>query len=175
MRLRTETHRIPRSYPTTWNHSHGPDQNAGGSGLASTNHGDRCSVILRLYRVLSILHPQLLQNRKTPPIVDEKRFGLGVGKRSKTGVLTPEDTNVSTPSTRPTELQQTVRRTHRRIGLWRGRHTLTGGRNTPKRQNLETATPPHSLLFSYVHPSRKELRHLRTRAFGGSQSAKTLE
>src|SRR5712671_5385250 len=104
MRLRTETHRILRSYPTTWNHSHGPDQNARGSGLASTNHGDRCSVILRLYRVLSILHPQLFQDRKTPPVVDKKRLGLGVGTRSKTSVRTPEDTDVSTPSTCPTEL-----------------------------------------------------------------------
>src|SRR5712671_1634191 len=104
MRLRTKTHRIIRSPLTTWNHSHGPDQNARGSGLASTNHGDRCSVVLRLYRVLLILHPQLLQDCRTPPVVDKKRLGLRVGTRPKTSVRTPEDTNVSTPSTRPTEL-----------------------------------------------------------------------
>src|SRR5712672_3000644 len=104
MRLRTKTHRIPRSHLTTRNHSHGPDQNTRCSGLASTNHGDRRSVVLRFYRVLSILHPQLLQDRKTPPAVDKKRFGLGVGTRSKTSVRTPEDTDVPTPSTRPTEL-----------------------------------------------------------------------
>src|SRR5712671_6764950 len=104
MRLRTKTHRIPRSHLTTRNHPHGPDQNARGSGLASTDHGDRCSVVLRLYQVLSILHPQLLQNRKTPPAVNEKRLGLGVGTRPKTSVRTPEDTNVSTPGTHPTKL-----------------------------------------------------------------------
>src|SRR5712671_7419152 len=79
------------------------------------------------------------------------------------------------PSTRPTKLQQTIRRAHRRISLWRGRHTLTGGRNTPKRQNFETTTSPHSLLLSYVHSSRKKLRYLRTRTPSCSQSAKTLE
>src|SRR5712671_4627351 len=104
MRLRTKTHRIFRSHLTTWNHSHGPDQNTRGSGLASTSHGDRCLVVLRLYRVLLILHPQLLQDRKTPPVVNEKRLGLGVGTRPKTSVRTPEDSNVSTPGTRPTEL-----------------------------------------------------------------------
>src|SRR5712675_188908 len=175
MRLRTKTHRIPRSHFTTRNHPHGPDQNARSSGLASTNHGDRCSVVLRLYRVLSILHSQLLQNRKTPPTVDKKRLGLGVGTRPKTSVRTLEDVNVSTPSTCPTKLPQTIRRTHRRIGLWRGRHTLTRGRNAPKRQNLETITPPHSLLLSHVHPSRKKLRHLRERTLSRSQSTKTLE
>src|SRR5712671_5447961 len=102
MRLRTKTHRILRSHLATRNHPHGPDQNARGSGLASTDHGDRCSVILRLYRVLSILHPQLLQDHKTPPIVNEKRLGLGVGTRPKTSVRTPEDANVPTPSTCPT-------------------------------------------------------------------------
>src|SRR5712671_269942 len=175
MRLRTKAHRILRGYTTTWNHSHGSNQNARGSGLASTNHGNRCTIVLRLHRILSIFHPQLLQDRETPPTADKKRFSLGVGTRPKTSVRTPEDANVPTPSTRPTELQQIVRRTHRRISLWRGRHTLTGGRNTPKRQNFETITPPHSLLLSHVHSSRKKLRHLRMRTSSCSQSAKTLE
>src|SRR5712671_5286560 len=157
MRLRTKTYRIPRRHFATRNHPHGPDQNARSSGLATADYSDRRSVIPRFYGVLSILHPQLLQNCKTPPTVDEKRLGLGVGTRPKTSVRTLKDVNVSTPSTCPTELQQTIRRTHRRIGLWRGRHTLTRGRNAPKRQNLETITPPHSLLLSHVHSSRKKL------------------
>src|SRR5882757_4911293 len=76
MHLRTKTHRISRGHSATWNHPHGPDQNARRSGLATADHSDRCSVILRLYWVLSILHSELLQNRKTPPTVDEKRLGL---------------------------------------------------------------------------------------------------
>src|SRR5712675_2226898 len=35
MRLRTETHRIPRGYLATRNYPHGPDQNARSSGLAT--------------------------------------------------------------------------------------------------------------------------------------------
>src|SRR5712671_3148211 len=98
-----------------------------------------------------------------------------MGRRPKTSFRTPQNFNVSTPSTSPAKLQQTVRRPHRRISLWRGRHNLTRGRNTPRRQNFETFTSPHSLLLSHVYPSRKKLRHLRTRTFSGSQSLKTLE
>src|SRR5712671_5540313 len=86
MCLRTETYQVPRSHFATWNHPHGPDQNARSSGLATADYSDRRSVILRFYWVLSILHPQLLQNRKTPSIADEKRLGLGVGTRPKTSV-----------------------------------------------------------------------------------------
>src|SRR5712671_5311007 len=161
VRLRTKTHRIPRGYFATRNHPYGPDQNARSSGLAPANYSDRRSVIPRFYRILSLFHPQLLQNCKTPPTVDEKRLGLGVGTRPKTSVRTLKDANVPTSSACPTKLQQTIRCTHRCIGLWRGRHTLTRGRNAPKRQNLETITPSHSLLLSHVHPSRKKLRHLR--------------
>src|SRR5712671_3275810 len=175
VRLRTKTHRIPRSYPTTWNYPHGPDQNARGSRLAPTNHRNRRPIILRLHGVLPILHSKLLQDRKTSPITDKKRHRLGMGTRTKTSLRTPQNLNVPTPSTRSTKLQQTIRRTHRRLSLWRGRHTLTRGRNTPKRQNLETVTPPHSLLFSHVHSGRKKLRHLREGTPSRSQSTKTLE
>src|SRR5712671_8217074 len=175
VRLRTKTHRIPRSHPTTWNYPHGPDQNARSSRLAPTNHRNRRPIILRLHGVLSILHSKLLQNRKTSPTTNEERHSLGMGTRAKTSLRTPQNLNVPTPSTRSTKLQQTIRRTHRRFGLWRGRHTLTGGRNTPKCQNLETVTPPHSLLFSHVHPSRTKLRYLRERTPSRSQGTKTLE
>src|SRR5712672_2926088 len=175
VRFRTKTHRIPRSHLTTWNYPHGSDQNARSSRLAPTNHRNRRPFILRLYGVLPILHSKLLQNRKTSPTINKERHCLGMGTRAKTSLRTPQNLDVSTPSTRPTKLQQTVRCTYRRFGLWRGRHTLTGVRNAPKRQNFETVTPPHSLLLSHVHPSRKKLRHLRERTPSRSQGIKTLE
>src|SRR5712671_2470950 len=173
--LRAKTHRIPRSHPTTWHHPHGPDQNTRGSRLASTNHRNRCPIIPRVHRVLPILHSKLLQDRKTPPTTDEKRHRLGMGTRTKTSLRTPQNLNVPAPSTRSTKLQQTIRRTHRRFSLWRGRHTLTRGRNTPKRQNLETVASSHSLLFGHVYSGRKKLRHLRERTPSRSQGVKTLE
>src|SRR5712671_1691187 len=175
MRLRTKTHRIPRSHLTTWNYPHGPNQNARSSRLAPTNHCNRRPIIPRLHGFLSILHSKLFQNRKTPPTTNKERHCLGMGTRPKTSLRAPQNPNVSTPSARTTKLQQTVCCTYRRFSLWRGRHTLTRGRNTPKRQNLETITPPHSLLLSHVHPSRKKLRHLRTRTPSRSQGTKTLE
>src|SRR5712675_3303868 len=175
VRLRTKTHRIPGSHPTTRNYSHGPDQNARGSRLAPTNHRNRRPIILRLHGVLPVLHSKLLQNRKTSPTTNEKRHRLGMGTRTKTSLRTPQNLNVPTPSTRSTKLQQTVCCTHRRLSLWRGRHTLTRGRNTPKRQNLETVASPHSLLLGHVHSGRKKLRHLRERTPSRSQGVKTLE
>src|SRR5712671_4028983 len=160
MRFRTETHRILRGHPTTWHDTHGSNQNPGSSGLASTDHSNGCQVFPRVHRILPVFHPELLQNRQTPTTTNEKRHDLGMGKRSKTSLRTPQNSDVSTPSTRPTKLQQTLRRAHRRISLWRGRHTLTRGRATPKRQNLKTITPPNSVLLGHVHSSGKKLRHL---------------
>src|SRR5712671_6699540 len=105
MHLQTKTHRVFRSHLTTRDHPYGSDQNTRGSRLASTNHGDRRPVILRFYGILSILHPQLLQNRKTSPTTNKERHSLGVGRRPKTSFRTPQNPNVLTPGARPTELQ----------------------------------------------------------------------
>src|SRR5712672_1772961 len=112
MRLRTKTHRVLRSHLTTRDHPYGSYQNTRGSRLASTNHGDRRPVIFGFHGILSILHPQLLQNRKTPSTTNKKRHSLGVGRRPKTSLRTPQNLNVLTSSARPTELQQTIRRTY---------------------------------------------------------------
>src|SRR5712675_1284207 len=168
MCLRTETHRVPGGHPTTRNHTHGPSQNSRGSRLASTDHSNRCPVVFGIHRILPIFHPKLLQNRETPATTNKERHGLGMGRRSETSLRTPQNSNVPTPSVSPTQLQQIVRCSYRRISLWRGRHTLTRGRNTPECKNLKTTAPPHSLLLGHIHPSRKKLRHLRTRIVGRS-------
>src|SRR5712671_6070020 len=86
MRLRTKTHRIPRSHPTTWNNPHGPDQNPRSGRLASTNYRNRRPIVFRLHRVLSILHSKLFQNRKTSPTTNKERHRLGMGTRTKTSL-----------------------------------------------------------------------------------------
>src|SRR5712672_3044443 len=75
--------------------------------------------------------------------------------------------------TNSTPIRQTIRSSHGRIGIWRGRHTLTSGRNQPQKP-LKTTPSPHRILLSNVHTNRKELRHLRTRAASGHQSTTEL-
>src|SRR5712671_4125705 len=75
--------------------------------------------------------------------------------------------------TNPTPIRQTIRSSHRRISIWRGRHTLASGRNQPQKPP-KTTPPPHCVLLSNVHANRKELRHLRTRAASGHQSTTEL-
>src|SRR5712672_1646266 len=104
MCFRTETHRILGSHPTTWYYSHGSDQNPRSSGLAPTNHRHRCSIVLRIYRVLSVFHSELLQDRKTPTTTNKEGHGLGMGRRPKKSVRTPKNPNVSTPGTSSTQL-----------------------------------------------------------------------
>src|SRR5712672_2058393 len=75
--------------------------------------------------------------------------------------------------TNSTPIRQTICSSHGRIGIWRGRHTLTSGRNQPQKPP-KTTPPPHRILLSNVHAKRKKLRHLRTRAAGGHQSTTEL-
>src|SRR5882757_434331 len=85
-----------------------------------------------------------------------------------------KDAHVHKTRANPTPVRQTIRTSHRRISIWRGRHTLTRGRHQPTK-TLKTSPPPNRLLFSNIHSDGKELRHLRTRVAGGRQSPTTLE
>src|SRR5712671_2551525 len=105
MCVQTEAYRIPGSHPPTWNDSHGPNQNPRRGRLATTNHSHQCTILLGFHWVLPVFHTQLLENRKTPLVANTKRHAMGMGRRSKTGVRTPEDPNVPAPRTGPTKLQ----------------------------------------------------------------------
>src|SRR5712672_4094704 len=126
-------HRVPRSYPPTWNNPYGSNQDPGCSRLAMTNHGHRRAILPGFYWVLSILHTQLFENCETPPVVNPKRHTMGMGRRPEMCVRTLEDPDVPAPHASPAKLQQTIRCPHRCFSLWCGHHTLTRGRNTPKR------------------------------------------
>src|SRR5712671_789457 len=86
VRLRTKTHRVPRSHPTTRNYPHGPNQNTRSSRLAQPTNQNRCPIILGLHWILPVFHPKLLQNRKTSPTINEERHRLGMGTRTKTSL-----------------------------------------------------------------------------------------
>jgi hypothetical protein len=49
------------------------------------------------------------------------------------------------------QLHQTILPSHRRVRIWCGSRTLTGGRQTPQK-NLTNQTP-HTILLRNVHPN----------------------
>jgi hypothetical protein len=62
-----------------------------------------------------------------------------------------------------TRLHKTILPTHRRLSLWHGSHTLTGGRILDIKPTPETETPSRRILLSHIYTNRMQLRHLRMR------------
>src|SRR5712671_4335375 len=128
MHLRTETDRILRSNTTKWHHPHGPNKNPRSRRLAKTNQRHRSPILPRIHQFLSLLHPELLQNRKTIIGSYQKDDLMALGRTTKTRIRKTQNPNVSTTSISPTKLWMTICSAYQRIGIWRGRHTLTRGR-----------------------------------------------
>src|SRR5712671_2807702 len=142
--------------------------------MAIPKEPHRCSFFLRIHRVLSLLHSELLARSTTPPKPDQESHTVGLDRSSDNSVRNTEETHVFQTSANPTPIRQTIRSTYRHISIWRGRHTLTRGRYQPPK-TFEATPPPHRLLLSNVHPNGKELRHLRTRTSSGPESPTKLE
>src|SRR5712672_2481501 len=162
MRVHTKTHRIPRCSARRQHDSNGPHQNQRHGRMAIPEEPHRRPLISRLHRVLSLLYPQLLACHTTLTRPDKESNPVGLGGGPDEGLRNPKDAHVHETSTDPTTIRQAIRTSHRRISIWRGRHTLTRRRHQPTK-TLETSPPPHCLLLSDIHTDRKELRYLRTR------------
>src|SRR5712675_223655 len=120
----------------------------------------RCPLILRIHWILPILHPQLFTRRTTFTRPDKESDPVDLGRGPNKSLRNFKDAHVHETSANPTAIRQAIRTPHRRISIWRGRHTLTRGRHQPTK-TLKTPPPPASLLLGNVHSDRKELRHLR--------------
>src|SRR5712675_1075019 len=160
VRVHAKTHRILRSGAGKQHDPDGPHQNQGGSRMAIPEEPHRRSLIPGLHRILPLLHPQLFTHRMTSAGSNEESDPVDLGRSSDEGLRNLEDAHVHETGTDPTTVRQTIRTPHRRIGIWRGHHTLTGGRRQPTK-TLKTSPPPNCLLLSNIHTDRKELRHLR--------------
>ena len=84
-------------------------------------------MILRLHQLLPLLRTKLFIHSKTAPRPYKENYPLALGRTTIQGVQSTEDSNVLKPSLSSAKLRQMVHSTGRRIRLWRGRHTLTGG------------------------------------------------
>src|SRR5712672_2238246 len=109
----------------------------------------------------SITTLSLTTHRRMPSTrPDEESNIVGLGRSPDESLRDAKDAHVHETSANPTTIRQTIRTPHRRISVWRGRHTLTRGRHQPTK-TLKTPPPPDCLLLGDVHSDRKELRHLR--------------
>src|SRR5882757_2151877 len=125
--VRTKPYRVSGSHPRERNHSDGPSQNERGGGLAKTPKSQRRAIILRLYRILPLLHPQLLTHRPPPHRPHKESHGISLGRDATESVRNNENAHVFATSAPPTRLQQTLLSIHRRLTVRRGSRTLTGG------------------------------------------------
>src|SRR5712672_1237131 len=89
----------------------------------------RRPLLLRLHGILSILYPKLLMRRTTPIGSDKEGNAMDLDRNPNKSLRDPENANVLKASIDATTIRQTCRSSHRRIGIWCGRHTLTRGRH----------------------------------------------
>src|SRR5712671_2959202 len=127
--------------------------------MAIPKEPHRCSLLSGVHGLLSVLHPQLLARRAPPVRPNKEGDALDMDRSSDNSVRNAKETHVLETRLNPTAVRQTVRSTHGRIGIWRGRHTLTRGRNQPPK-TFKTTPSPHRLLLSNIHTDGEKLRHL---------------
>src|SRR5712671_6195220 len=118
--------------------------------MAVSKKPHRRLLLLRLHRILPILYPKLLTCRMTPIRSDKEGDTMDLDRSPNKSLRNPENADVLKTGTDSTTIRQTIRSSHRRIGIWRGRHTLTRGRHQPPK-TLKTTPPPHCILLSDIH------------------------
>src|SRR5258708_28899164 len=118
MLLRTRRNRLPRGYRRQRQARNGPPKAKWGRRLASTQKHHRRPLLPRVYRLLPILRPQLLQSRPTPPRFDQKALSLALGRTPTQSLRNLENPYVPEANPCPTRLRATVLLTNRRFGLW---------------------------------------------------------
>src|SRR5712671_3483838 len=150
MRLYTKMHRILGSRTREQHYPDGPNQDQRRHGLAIPTKPHGYSIIPRVYRVLSILHTQLLTSSTPPTGPNKESDALGLDRNPNTSIRNPEKTNVFETSINPTTIRQTICGPHRRIGIWRGCHTLTRGRCQPPK-TFKTTPPSNRILFGNIY------------------------
>src|SRR5580658_517032 len=101
---------------------------------------------------------------------------MALGKGTNRSIRRTEIPHVQKPSINATRLRAKILSPNGRIGIRRGRRTLAGGRKiTITLKTSETNSTPQWLLLSHVHPTRKELRHLRKGTASRDEIPWTLE
>src|SRR5258707_10120742 len=104
MCLRTKRDRLSRRHCGTRNIENGPKKDTRSGRLVSTDHCHQSTPILRVHRVLPILHPKLLKNRTTPPRSYKEDDPMALGQTSIQSLQDFENPHVSKTCTPPAKL-----------------------------------------------------------------------
>src|SRR5712671_3045982 len=94
MRIHPASHRVLGSRPRRQHDPNGPHKDQGSGRMATTEKSYGRSLVPRVYRVLSLLHPQLFES--STPLVGPNKKGnpLGVDSGSDNSIRNIEETNV---------------------------------------------------------------------------------
>src|SRR5713226_1536921 len=128
MRFRTKGDRLSRGYRRTRYPEDGSQKDTRSSRLVPANYCHGSTPISRIYRVLSILHSELLQDCPTTLGSHKKDNPMALGSTPVHSIRNPEDSHVPKTRSTPTKLRKTILPPNRRFRIWRGRHTLASGR-----------------------------------------------
>src|SRR5712671_8016994 len=104
MRVCAKTHRIPGSSVRKQHDPDGPHQNQGRSGMATPEKPHGRPLIPRLYRILSLLHPQLLTRRTTLTRPDKESDSMVLGRSPNKSLRNLKDAHVHETSANPTAI-----------------------------------------------------------------------
>jgi hypothetical protein len=171
MHIRTTIHRIPQSTSKPRHSTHGRRQSRKGPQMASPLKCHRSLQIPWVHGLLLLLHKRLFKDSETSPTPHTQHNPLAMGQRATASLRNTVQPDVPTTSLETTRFHQTIRRIHRRIGIWRGSHTLTRGWTQRTKLNQ---IPSNCLLFGHFHRNRTELRRLRQRIASNHESNHTL-
>jgi len=143
--------------------------------LETTHERHRSSQVSGVHRILPLFHQGLLENRTPSTTTNSLDNPLDLGRKRANGIRNIAKSYDRQTSTMTTRLCQTILPTHRRIGIWRGSHTLTGGRIHKPRHQPETETPPSRILLCDIHGNQAQLRHLQVRTVSNHEGYNPLE
>jgi hypothetical protein len=119
---------LPWSYCRKEPCQNGPKETQRSSWLPAADHPHRSPKIPWIYRILLILHTQLLKNCKTTLGPNEEGNGMEMGRSTIQSFQRTQNLDVHKPGSHTTKLQKEVLPPMWCIGLWPGGHTLTRGR-----------------------------------------------
>ena len=100
-----------------------------------------------------IAQPKLLTNRTATTSSNKENNSLGMDQNATISLRPLESTNVRGTSPNSTQLREEVLPSSRCLGIWRGRRTLTRGRNHNPflGEMMKTSLAPHCVLFGNLH------------------------
>jgi hypothetical protein len=86
MCLRTDQDRLSGSYSRKQPTPHGPSETVRRCRLATPKNSYQHTKILRIHRILLLLHPKLFENSETSPRSNEESYSLEVGATTNASI-----------------------------------------------------------------------------------------